>query len=470
MDQQVAEQLAKVEAALAAAPEHAELHYHRAVLLTRAGRTDEARAGFLGVLALDPTHFAALNDLANLLYAADFRSAARLTYAEAVKHHPNNPVGHINLANALLADGASGPAREHFQTALRLAPGNADAHQGLANLLHQIGEFEAADWHRSRSLGQLAPIHAPFRGEGEPCRVLVLASAAGGNVPTRFILPGELFETWTVAVESLPQTLPAHEVVFNAVGDVDLAPDALFAVEAALARTDAPLVNPPDKVAKTGRAANAARLSAPFLRVPKMASVPRIEVLKVAEGFGFPVLLRSPGFHTGQHFVKVDASETLEDALASLPGEEFLVIQHLDARDAQGRWRKYRVMMIGGALYPLHLAISNDWKVHYFTAAMTDRPDHRAEEALFLDDMERAIGAPAIEALRAIQEALGLDYGGVDFGVDANGQVLFFEANATMVVNPPPPDAIWDYRRGAVTHILDAAARLFLDKAAGRSP
>ena len=49
--------------------------------------------GFLAAIALDPTHFGALNDLGTLLYRTDFRTAARLAYAEAVRHHPENPVG-----------------------------------------------------------------------------------------------------------------------------------------------------------------------------------------------------------------------------------------------------------------------------------------------------------------------------------------------------------------------------------------
>ncbi len=49
-----------------------------------------------------------------------------------------------------------------------------------------------------------------------------------------------------------------------------------------------------------------------------------------------------------------------------------------------GTIAKYRVMMIGGWLYPLHLAISAHWKIHYVTADMTENAEHRAEEAKFL--------------------------------------------------------------------------------------
>lgn len=91
---------------------------------------------------------------------------------------------------------------------------------------------------------------------------------------------------------------------------------------------------------------------------------------------------------------------------------------------------------------------------------MPDHPDHRAEDAAFLENMPQVIGSRAVEALEGIRETMGLDYGGVDFSLNADGEVILFEANATMVVNPPEPDGRWDYRRPAVQRILDAIRRL----------
>jgi hypothetical protein len=126
-------------------------------------------------------------------------------------------------------------------------------------------------------------------------------------------------------------------------------------------------------------------------------------------------------------------------------------------------------MMVGGVLYPLHLAISQDWKIHYFSADMADRADHRAEENRFLANMPGELGSKAMAALERIQEVLGLDYGGIDFGLNQSGDILLFEANATMVVEQPCDDERWDYRRAAVQRIHDAVRNLLL-KRAGASP
>ena len=86
----------------------------------------------------------------------------------------------------------------------------------------------------------------------------------------------------------------------------------------------------------------------------------------------------------------VEQAVELSAAAVSLPGDDLLVIEYLDARGTDGNARKYRVMMIGGRIYPLHLAISGKWKVHYFTSDMADKPDHRLEDARFLAAMPAA--------------------------------------------------------------------------------
>jgi hypothetical protein len=61
-----------------------------------------------------------------------------------------------------------------------------------------------------------------------------------------------------------------------------------------------------------------------------------------------------------------------------------------------------------------------------------------------------------MDALAAIVDTLGLDYAGIDFSLDREGNVLLYEANANMIVPLPDADPRWDYRRGAVARIYDA--------------
>jgi len=160
----------------------------------------------------------------------------------------------------------------------------------------------------------------------------------------------------------------------------------------------------------------------------------------------------------------VEALDALPAALGKLPGRDLTVIQYLDARAADGKTRKYRVMMVDGNLYPLHAAISSHWKIHYFSAEMADYPEHRAEDAAFLGNMSGVLGPRAMAAINQIQKTLGLDYGGIDFGLNQKGEVLLFEANATMVVVAPGTDQRWDYRRPAVEQIWKAVWEMLMDR------
>jgi hypothetical protein len=189
-----------------------------------------------------------------------------------------------------------------------------------------------------------------------------------------------------------------------------------------------------------------------------------------ARGFAFPLLLRSPGYHMGEHFTLVAAPDDLAPMLATLPGDEILVIEYLDARATDGSARKYRALFIDGALYPVHLAISRSWKIHYFSADMRNNDANRAEEAAFLADMASHLGARAMTALTGIAGLLELDYGGIDFGIGADGNVLVFEANPTMAVYLPDEDERFTYRRAAITRIVAAVRTMFSRRASPRSP
>jgi hypothetical protein len=49
--------------------------------------------------------------------------------------------------------------------------------------------------------------------------------------------------------------------------------------------------------------------------------------------------------------------------------------------------------------------------------------------------------------------------------LNAAGEILLFEANATMVVNPPEPDERWAYRRPAVERIYSAVRGMLMERA-----
>lgn len=422
---------------------------------------EAARQAYLAVLRIDPTHFSALNELGTLAYAGGFRSAARSAYLQAVRHHPDNKIARVNLANLLREEEDLAGARTHYEAALAIDPDLPEAHQGMAWVLDTLGD-EGAGAHWQKGYSGHAVVSKPYRGKGVAVPLLLLVSARGGNIPTQLWLNDRQFAVRAIYAEYFDPDLelPAHALIVNAISDADLCDVALARAEAIVARSAAPVINRPERVRLTGRIEIARRLAvidgviAPTIQ----ASTP--SAVLAAGDLHFPLLLRRRGFHNGQHFAYVANRDALAQGIASLAGDELLVIEYLDARGADGMARKYRVMFIDGVAYPLHLAISADWKVHYSTSGMAHNAAYREEERRFLDDMPAVMGPRAMAALAQICGTLALQYAGIDFALARDGSVLLFEANATMIVFLPNQDAIWDYRRRAIGNVLAAATQM----------
>jgi hypothetical protein len=404
------------------------------------------------------------------LYKAERHDEAFDLYVRAVNYHPNSAAAHTNLGFMYVKRDELARARTCYETALRLNPEFAEARRGLTLVLTQLGQLEALERLRSSDSLPRSVVTMPFRGAGTPVALLLLVTLKAGNLSTERLFDDHIFEVTKLAVELHdPQDpLPAHDVVFNAIGDVDAAGAALDLAQQLIMRTHAPVFNRPDAVHQSDRVSNAQRLGAiPGVIAPLTLRYSRrvlsdsgaARVLRDS-GFRFPLLLRSPGYHTGQHFVRVDTPDELADAVATLPGDELLAIQFIDTRDKNGRFRKYRAMFVGSSIYPLHLAVSRHWNVHYLTAGMSESDEHRALDAAFLTDMPSVLGSRVMATLEAIRTTLGLDYAGVDFAIDDVDNVILFEANATMVILPPGPDERFAYRREPVERVFQAVSTM----------
>jgi hypothetical protein len=437
-----------------------------------AGQDEAAKTAYMQVLRVDPDNYAALCELGALALSTGHRSAAQTAYQRAVEVQPRNPVSRINLGNLYYRNGELQQAREQYEAALECDSACVAAHQGLACTLEQLGESQVAQHHWQRGFVGHAVVAQRYRGATAPIRVLQLVSTRLGNVATTQFLDDRTFAITLVYADAYgsQEPLPPHDVIFNGIGDADLCGAALQKAQALLAATGAAgVINAPARVLLTDRQGNAQRLGRiEGVIAPKIRRVDSTSSASVHE-LGYPLLLRAPGFHTGRHFIRVDRAADLAATLAALPDGELLAIEYLDARGTDGMARKYRVMFIDRQLYPLHLAVSKDWKVHYFSGAMADSAILREEEQRFLEDMPAVLGERAMQALVQVCHELDLDYAGIDFGLARDGSILLFEANATMAILAPGPDRIWDYRRAPIEAALQAARRQVITRAATNS-
>ncbi len=436
-------QLEAIDELIAEAPGEIGLRFGRACCLEDLGRIDDALQAYVAVLDRQPTHFGALTNLGSLLFERGRYAEARPYVLAAAALYAADPVAQVNLAHLHAATGDVAAALAAYAAALRSKPDFLHAHLGLAALYAQLDDPERAQGHLDAAYAEPKAWSFPYRGSAPPLKLLLLVSALGGDMVTNLFFDDAVVQKSVLLADSVRGDLeiPPYHVLFNAIGDADRSRPSLERAAAIAAASPAAIVNAPAAVLRTGRVEIMQRLrGVPGLRAPRTERIPRTALTPggLAErGFTFPLLLRSPGHHAGDHFTHVETPDRLAAAAATLPGRDLLAIEFLDARGADGDVRKYRVVAVDGRLYPVHLAIAPQWKVHYFSAEMADRPDHRAEETAFLRDMPGVVGERGVRALEAIVATLGLDYCGVDFGRAADGTILAFEANATMTANRP---------------------------------
>jgi tetratricopeptide (TPR) repeat protein len=456
-------------------PRSVDLLFYRAELLMELGRTADAQNVYLNILAIDATHYGSLINLGRLLYSSGYKTAARTCYAEAVRLCPDKALGHLNLASVLRKNGELPEAYTHYTRALEITPDLPEAHQGLAHLLREMGEEEQAAFHRRLGYMNHSVVVWPYRGRTKPIPVVLLASAMGGNAPIHSFLDQHIYHITCIFVEYYnSHELPPHQLLINAIGDADLCASALQRAAVLSDSSKMPTINNPGAVFETGRIGNALRLDRiEGVKSPRMQHLPKTVLSStdalscIADrGFSFPFLVRSPGFHNGRHFYKVENLEELSKTLDRIPGRDVLMMEFLDGRDETNKIRKYRVMIVDGQLFPLHLAVGSHWKIHYSNADMADRPEHLAEERAFLENMNGVLGQKTMRALEGIRDALGLDYAGIDFSLDSRKEILLFEANSAMIVPPPENEENKAYRREPIERIASAIRNMFAKKVA----
>ena len=146
---------------------------------------------------------------------------------------------------------------------------------------------------------------------------------------------------------------------------------------------------------------------------------------------------------------------TIADFVAKRPDANYYLIEYIDYRSDDGFFRKYRVIFIDGEILPYHLAIHDDWKVHHFRTDMANHAWMRLEEERFLENIGGVFNAAQQDALRAMARATELDYGGIDCGIDRDGRIVVFEANASMLVHDEK-NAVFAYKNPYIARIKHA--------------
>ncbi|MGF6721003.1 hypothetical protein P3T43_000344 [Paraburkholderia sp. GAS41] len=383
-------------------------------------------------------------------------------------------------------------AANWYQLVLTLDPDVAIACQNLAAIYAGAGRHAEANAYRERAyrIQRVFVEQAPSQVR----RVLVLCAArASGNVPFDALLPGAVNCRIKYAIDYAADTedtqLPPFDLVFNAIGEPDVAAPLAGRLDRFLSHLAShearPLLNPPDGIERTARDripqllgdlldVQVARCigvdSERFSSAASAASVAPIVPAALAtlladSALPLPVLVRPAATHGGEGLVLCDNLAALATTLHERQGRQYLTAFR-DTRGADGYYRKYRMIFVDREPFPYHLAISRQWMVHYFSAEMEGHAWKLDEERRFLENPAAALGERALQAIAAIGRRLDLDYGGIDFTVLPDRQVFVFEANATMLAHYERSSGTLAHKNPFVQQIVDAFERLMTRRTA----
>jgi tetratricopeptide (TPR) repeat protein len=393
---------------------------------------------------LAPVPWASRRDLVETLMAAKQYPEAKALLQEWLGERPQDgEIQHL-LGRVCVETGETQSAIRHFEQAIALDPNDADSRYWIGGIKQKLGYIDAAE----AAYVEAARIQPRIRHRAintPDFRLLVLYAPFSGNTPIEYLFKEATYDIDTLAFfgprEPGIASLEDFDVVLNLMSDADQDEAMLPAAMSMAEKLGKPVINDPGKIQRTTRDAVADLLSdVAACRIPRILRLDAgtdvsasalVELLP----FAFPVLARPAGTHGGGDFEKIGSFDELAGFLAQRPGADHYVTEYVDYASGDGHFRKYRFIFVDEQILPYHLAIGNGWKVHHLSTDMAHQPWMQQEEAAFLADPATVFNAAHFLALRTIRERIGLDYFGIDCGLDSDGNLLVFEVNATMLVH-----------------------------------
>jgi tetratricopeptide (TPR) repeat protein len=397
-------------------------------------------------LTLNPRHWAARANMVQALMAGKQYLIAKGILVELKGERPHDAGIHHLLGKTLFELNEIEPAIASFQEAIALNPKDSESINWIGALKQSLGDQEGAQAAYAESARIQPLIRRPAAKQPAEFRVLALYAPFGGNTPTEYLFQDAFFDNDTLALFAAREYDTALfgqniQLVINLVSDADQT-EALLPLAADLVdRFGLPVVNHPRKVQQTTRDAVARLLQGiPGCRVPqalrlKAGADCSEAALEAMLPFSSTVLVRPVGTHGGDDFEKVEDVATLSAFLSQRVDHDHYLIEYIDYLSADGHFRKYRFVFIDDQILPYHLCIGRDWKLHHINTDMAHQPWMQQEEAAFLGNSATVFGPAQLQALHAIRARVGLDYCGIDCGLDPSGNVVVFEVNASMLVH-----------------------------------
>jgi len=365
----------------------------------------------------------------------------------------------------------------------KLINGTIEAGEGLdLSLIAQLlGDKQAGLAIQHEILKSHQLFRSPCSTPQPRLRVLALAAATdmGSNTPIEFLLEQsgiELMTLYVIPEVELPQPLPDHDIAIVIASDSEDCRDVLRKIGLSASSWPRPLLNPPHLVGNLDRDKLHGLLAGiDGLVIPTTTAVTRAQLSDlsrsaaaprdIAADLAFPVIVRPRGSHAGAGLAKADDAAAIERYLGERQEQEFFISRFVDYAGDDGLFRKYRIVVVDGRPYAVHLAIADRWDIWYLNAGMMLSASKRIEEETFMRTFDIGFARRHAAALAGMIDRIGLDYFTMDCAETRDGSLLIFEADNTAIVHNMDPPGIFPYKAPQMKKVFDAFAAM-LDRRA----
>jgi hypothetical protein len=354
----------------------------------------------------------------------------------------------------------------------------------LSTVLQLVGDRDGALAVQAEALRVQRDYVLPSERALPALRLLVIMGPGDlmANTPVEFLVEDSdvtLQLMYLTLDYEWPETVPDHDVMLVAVAESAANQPLLQRLAQAVANWPRPVINLPEHIAVLSRdgacdaLAELAGVDMPVTRRTGRSTLSSlsggtIEPSELLPGDAFPWIVRPVGSHAGQHLEKIDGPADLGNYLDRAQHDEFYVSRFVDYRNADGLFRKYRIVLIEGKAYASHMAVSSHWMIHYLNAGMDQSLEKRQQEAGWMRCFDEQFAARHALAFAGIEERIGLEYLGIDCAETADGRLLIFEVDNAMLVHAMDSEDLYPYKKPAM-HKLFKAFHKMLENAAGRT-
>ncbi|MBS0654465.1 MAG: hypothetical protein JSR46_01700 [Verrucomicrobia bacterium] len=268
----------------------------------------------------------------------------------------------------------------------------------------------------------------------------VLALAAPGevncNAPIEFLLQNDDIETtfWYVLPDRQDEgAVPEHDIAVVISDLSDSSKETADRIQKMEQSWPKPLINRIENLQKFARdrffsfAKGIAGIYIPETRV-----VSRTDAMP----FPYPFIIRPLHSFGGHGLSKIEKQSDLESYLETHFESQFFTSPFIDYSSSDGLFRKYRIAVVDGKAFPVHMAINEKWALWYYSSGMLESEEKIAEEVNFLLNFDTSgLGKKYGAAIEQLAKKIGSEYFVLDCAETKTGELLIFEGGHDMVVH-----------------------------------